>query len=98
MQTQTQTTAASAVHYPDADGKPMADNTKQYRWIVRLGSNLRQLLKEETAFIAPSNAATEISQKQAFYDRYGVIEDIYALFQRSQEEADRRAVKAIAMV
>jgi Uma2 family endonuclease len=114
--------------YPDADGNPMADNTKQYRWIVRLVSNLRQLLQEQTAFVAgdllwypvkvdappvpaqapdamvvlgrpdddrgsykqweednvapqvvfeiisPSNSATEISQKQAFYDRYGVLE------------------------
>jgi Uma2 family endonuclease len=114
--------------YPDTDGNPMADNTKQYRWIVRLVSNLRQLLQEQTAFVAgdllwypvkvdappvpaqapdamvvlgrpdddrgsykqweednvapqvvfeiisPSNSATEISQKQAFYDRYGVLE------------------------
>ena len=30
--------------YPDSDGQPMADNTKQYRWIVRLVSNLRNLL------------------------------------------------------
>ena len=129
IQTTTQTQkAVSAIHYPDADGKPMADNTKQYRWIVRLVSNLRQLLQKETAFVAgdllwypvkieqppapsqtpdarvvkgrldydrgsykqweednippqvifeiisPSNAATEISKKQAFYDRYGVLE------------------------
>lgn len=114
--------------YPDTDGNPMADNTKQYRWVVRLVSNLRQLLQEQTAFVAgdllwypvkvdappvpaqapdamvvlgrpdgdrgsykpweednvvpqvvfeiisPSNSATEISQKQAFYDRYGVLE------------------------
>ncbi|MBE9136418.1 Uma2 family endonuclease [Nodosilinea sp. LEGE 07088] len=114
--------------YPDSDGQPMADNTKQYRWIVRLVSNLRNLLQGQTAFVAgdllwypvqvdappvpsqapdamvvlgrpdgdrssykqwkednippqvvfeiisPSNSATEISQKQAFYDRYGVLE------------------------
>lgn len=123
-----QTTPIPAVHYPDADGKPMAANTKQYRWIVRLVSNLRQLLQEETAFVAgdlrwypvqvdtppapaqapdamvvkgrpeqargsykqweeddippqvvfeiisPSNSATEMSQKQAFYERHGVLE------------------------
>ena len=114
--------------YPDSDGQPMADNTKQYRWIVRLVSNLRNLLQSQTAFVAgdllwypvqveappvpsqapdvmvvlgrpygdrgsyqqwkednippqvvfeiisPSNSATEISQKQAFYERYGVLE------------------------
>ncbi|MDB9403323.1 Uma2 family endonuclease, partial [Microcystis aeruginosa CS-1036] len=27
--------------YPDSDGKPMADNTVQYRWIVRLVANLK---------------------------------------------------------
>ncbi len=126
-----QTTTLPAAHadlYPDSDGKPMAENTKQYRWIVRLVSNLRQLLQEETAFVAgdllwypvevdappapsqapaamvvkgrpdhdrgsykqweeddispqvvfeiisPSNSATEISKKQAFYDRHGVLE------------------------
>ncbi|WP_346291436.1 Uma2 family endonuclease [Sphaerothrix gracilis] len=123
-----QTAASPDVLYPDADGQPMADNTQQYRWIVRLVTNLRQLLKDKTAFVAgdllwypvkvdsppvpaqapdamvalgrpagdrgsykqweeagvapqvvfeiisPSNTATEISQKQAFYDRYGVLE------------------------
>ncbi|MEM9002940.1 MAG: Uma2 family endonuclease [Cyanobacteria bacterium P01_F01_bin.86] len=38
--------------YPDSDGKPMADNTLQYRWIVRLVTNLKQLLKDQTAFVA----------------------------------------------
>lgn len=27
--------------------------------------------------ISPSNSATEISQKQAFYDRYGVLEMVF---------------------
>ncbi|NET49118.1 MAG: Uma2 family endonuclease [Merismopedia sp. SIO2A8] len=40
------------VLYPDTDGKPMAENTLQYRWIVRLVTNLKQLLKDEVAFVA----------------------------------------------
>jgi Uma2 family endonuclease len=28
------------VNYPDSDGKPVADNTKQYRWIVTIHGNL----------------------------------------------------------
>lgn len=40
------------VLYPDSDGKPMADNTLQYRWIVRLVANLKRLLKDQTAFVA----------------------------------------------
>lgn len=124
----TQATTQTALLYPDSDGKPMADNTQQYRWIVRLVSNLRELLKDQTAFVAgdllwypiqvddppapsqaldamvvlgrpdgdrrsykqweeeniapqvvfeiisPSNSATEMSQKQAFYERHGVLE------------------------
>jgi len=38
--------------YPDSDGQPMSDNTLQYQWIVRLASNLKYLLKDQTAFVA----------------------------------------------
>ncbi|MDB9493508.1 Uma2 family endonuclease [Spirulina major CS-329] len=38
--------------YPDSDGQPMADNTEQYEWIVRLATNLKHLLKDEVAFVA----------------------------------------------
>lgn len=38
--------------YPDSDGKPIADNTLQYRWIVRLVGNLKRLLKDQIAFVA----------------------------------------------
>jgi Uma2 family endonuclease len=47
-----QTPIASHLLYPDSDGKPMADNTLQYRWIVRLVSNLKQLLQGQVAFVA----------------------------------------------
>ena len=40
------------VLYPDCDGKPMSDNTLQYQWIVRLASNLKHLLRDQTAFVA----------------------------------------------
>lgn len=46
------TPITSEILYPDSDGKPMADNTVQYRWIVRLVSNLKQLLKDQVAFVA----------------------------------------------
>ena len=38
--------------YPDSDGKPMADNTLQYRWIVRLVTNLKPLFRGQTVFVA----------------------------------------------
>jgi Uma2 family endonuclease len=47
-----QSPSAPDTLYPDSDGQPMADNTKQYNWIVRLVSNLKVLLKDQTAFVA----------------------------------------------
>ncbi|NEO86635.1 MAG: Uma2 family endonuclease [Spirulina sp. SIO3F2] len=47
-----QTPIKLPTHYPDSDGKPMADNTKQYKWIVRLVENLKRLLENQTAFVA----------------------------------------------
>lgn len=38
--------------YPDSDGKPMADDTLQYRWIVRLVANLKHLFRGQTVFVA----------------------------------------------
>ncbi|MFZ9738602.1 MAG: Uma2 family endonuclease [Prochlorotrichaceae cyanobacterium] len=40
------------VIYPESDGKPMADNTLQYEWIVRLVSNLKYLFQGQTVFVA----------------------------------------------
>ncbi len=41
------------VFYPEDDGKPMAENTKQYRWIVMIKENLEILLANNLdAFIA----------------------------------------------
>lgn len=114
--------------YPDADGQPMSDNTLQYRWIVRLVSNLKHLFRGQMVFVAgdllwypqqvtappapsqapdamvvfgrpdgdrrsykqweedniapqvvfeilsDSNTASEMLQKQSFYQQYGVLE------------------------
>lgn len=38
--------------YPDSDGQPMAENTLQYRWIVRLVGNLRHLFRDQKVFVA----------------------------------------------
>jgi Uma2 family endonuclease len=39
--------------YPDSDGQPMADNTKQFRWIVLIKENLDGLFADdETIFVA----------------------------------------------
>ncbi|MGK7933068.1 MAG: Uma2 family endonuclease [Microcystaceae cyanobacterium] len=39
--------------YPESDGKPMADNTLQFRWITTIKTNLDWLFaQDETVFIA----------------------------------------------
>ena len=39
--------------YPDSDGQPMADNTKQFRWIVLIKENLELLFAEhQDVFVA----------------------------------------------
>jgi Uma2 family endonuclease len=39
--------------FPDSDGKPMADNTEQFRWIVMIKENLEILFKDDPmVFIA----------------------------------------------
>ncbi|WP_088239625.1 Uma2 family endonuclease [Calothrix rhizosoleniae] len=35
------------LHLPDSDGKPMADNTEQFRWIVLIKENLEILFADE---------------------------------------------------
>ena len=46
-------TPTPEVHYPDSDGQPMADNTKQFRWITVIQYNLEWLFsKNEQVFVA----------------------------------------------
>ena len=42
-----------AVTYPDCDGQPMSDNTKQFRWIVTIKENLEMLFADDpSVFVA----------------------------------------------
>jgi len=46
-------TPAQTVIYPDSDGKPMADNTLQFRWIVTIVGGLESLFADDpNVFIA----------------------------------------------
>lgn len=38
--------------YPDSDGQPMSDNTKQFRWIVTIKENLEILFATADVFVA----------------------------------------------
>lgn len=39
-------TMPGKIHYPESDGLPMADNTRQFRWIVVLFGNLAALFRD----------------------------------------------------
>jgi Uma2 family endonuclease len=42
-----------AIEYPDSDGKPMSDNTLQYRWIVTIKEGAEALYREDpNVFVA----------------------------------------------
>ena len=44
---QLQPSSPPVVFYPDSDGQPMADNTKQFRWIVVIQQNLDWLFADD---------------------------------------------------
>jgi Uma2 family endonuclease len=51
--TSTPATTAPEVVYPDSDGQPMSDNTKQFRWIVTIEGGLEVLFAgDPDVFIA----------------------------------------------
>jgi Uma2 family endonuclease len=53
MVTQPQNPTSAEVFYPESDGKPMADNTKQFRWIVVIEQNLEWLFRDDAeVFVA----------------------------------------------
>ena len=53
MVQQLQPDTSAQIDYPDSDGQPMADNTKQFRWIVVIKENLELLfVNEPEVFVA----------------------------------------------
>ncbi len=53
MVSQLQPLNQSEVIYPDSDGQPMANNTRQFRWIVVIQQNLDLLFADDpNVFVA----------------------------------------------
>ncbi|ACB50566.1 unknown [Crocosphaera subtropica ATCC 51142] len=53
MVTQLKNESTSNIIYPDSDGKPMADNTLQFRWITMIKENLDWLFADDNnVFVA----------------------------------------------
>jgi Uma2 family endonuclease len=74
--------------YPESDGEPMSDNTKQFRWIVTLYGNLAALFRD--------NGEVFVSGNQFWYPVEGEPElkqapDVYVVFGRPK--GDRPSYK-----
>lgn len=53
MVSQLEDRSTENIIYPDSDGKPRADNTKQFRWIMVIYYNLEWLFAEDiNVFVA----------------------------------------------
>ena len=53
MSVSVSTAASPPVIYPDSDGEPMADNTKQFRWIVTIHGGLDSIFANDpNVFVA----------------------------------------------
>ena len=49
----TKTLEPTAIEYPDSDGQPMAENTKQYRWIVTIKEGIDSVFRDDAlVFVA----------------------------------------------
>lgn len=66
------------IHYPDSDGKPMADNTIQFRWIMMLYTHLAGQYREDVnTFVAgdhliyPTEGENKIRQAPDVYVAFG---------------------------
>ncbi|MEM7372736.1 MAG: Uma2 family endonuclease [Bacteroidota bacterium] len=73
--------------YPSSDGKPMADNTKQARWIISLYNNLRSLFQSQDVFIAADLLWYPVEGQPTI----SVAPDILVAFDRAQ--GDRSSYK-----
>jgi Uma2 family endonuclease len=76
------------IYYPESDGKPMADNTRQFRWIVVLFGNLAAWFRDR--------ADVFVSGNQLWYPVEGdpntcAAPDVYVVFGRP--EGDRGSYK-----
>src|SRR5438270_402083 len=72
-------TPPGSIIYPETDGQPMSENTRQFRWIVTLAGNLSALFRDQVDVFVCGN--------QFWYPVEGEPEiraapDVYAVFGR----------------
>lgn len=70
---------AAAIHYPESDGLPMSDNTRQFNWIIVLATNLRALFAEQLdVFISGNQFWYPVEGEPKIYNS----PDVYVVFGR----------------
>jgi Uma2 family endonuclease len=80
--------ATNQIVYPDSDGQPMADNTKQFQWITVIKTNLDWLFRnEEMVFVAGDLLWYPIEGNP----KYRVAPDVMVVFGRPK--GDRGSYK-----
>jgi Uma2 family endonuclease len=80
--------ATNEIVYPDSDGQPMADNTKQFQWITVIKTNLDWLFRdEEMVFVAGDLLWYPIEGNP----KYRVAPDVMVVFGRPK--GDRGSYK-----
>jgi Uma2 family endonuclease len=80
--------ATNEIVYPDSDGQPMADNTKQFQWITVIKTNLDWLFRdEELVFVAGDLLWYPVAGNP----KYRVAPDVMVVFGRPK--GDRGSYK-----
>ena len=66
------------IEYPSSDGEPLAESTKQYRWIVTMESNLEKLTEGQNIFVGADNFIYPVKGKP----KINQAPDVYAAIGR----------------
>jgi hypothetical protein len=60
--------APDKIIYPDSDGQPMADNTKQFRWIATIHGNLEWLFRDDDLVFCLFCSCRQFSNQARHYE------------------------------
>jgi Uma2 family endonuclease len=75
--------AAPEIDYPSSDGKPMAENTKQFNWIALIKGNLEWLFKRDpNVFVAGDHLIYPVEKRPDIRQ----APDIYVAFGRPKKD------------
>jgi Uma2 family endonuclease len=78
----------AAIIYPESDGKPMADNTRQLNWIIMLADNLRAIFHERDDVFVSGN---QFWYPVEYHPEIVIAPDVYVVFGRPK--GDRPSYK-----